>query len=51
MAASTYRSLSPFQNIPDSQKEINLESGIYFGLRSRVFFFFGMIYIFSFESL
>lgn len=50
MAASTYRSLSPFQNIPDSQKEINLESGIYFGLRSRVFFF-GMIYIFSFESL
>lgn len=49
MVVSTYRS-SPFQNIPDSQKRnqsriANLESTS----GNRVFF--GMIYIFSFESL
>lgn len=48
MVVSTYRS-SPFQNIPDSQKRnqsriANLESTS----GNRVFF--GMIYIFSFES-
>lgn len=49
MVVSTYRS-SPFQNIPDSKKRnqsriANLESTS----GNRVFF--GMIYIFSFESL